>query len=126
MDMNQPRRGYPLGALFVVVTACAVLAAGVTPLIRLFSEGEEEIGRFLGAIVIGAVCGFVIGVITGLVQFRTALGGGMGAMAGTLIGAAAGLVALLRASQLAPAAAAMTAGSALIIGVALMMRRKDL
>ena len=37
--MTFPHRGYPLGALFVFVTACAVLAAAVTPLIRMAQEG---------------------------------------------------------------------------------------
>ena len=41
LDMTS-RRGYPLGALFVLVTACAVLAAGITPLARLVVDGDEE------------------------------------------------------------------------------------
>jgi hypothetical protein len=119
------RRGYPLGALFVVVTACAVLAAGVTPLVRLFFEGEEEVGRFIGALIGGAVLGLIVGVTTGIWQFRSGLGAVMGAVVGPPIGAAAGLMALLPANQLASAAVAMTVGSALIIGVALVMRQKE-
>jgi hypothetical protein len=54
-----------------------------------------------------------------------AIGAGMGAIAGAIIGAAAGVISLLHVDQFAAAAAAMTAGSALIVGVALVMRRGD-
>jgi len=123
--MAHLRRGYPLGALFVVVTACAVLAAGATPLVRLFFAGEEELGRFVAAIIAGGILGLLFGVTTGIWQFRSGLGALMGAIAGPPIGSAAGLIALLPADQLTPAAAAMTVGSALIIGVALVMRQKE-
>jgi hypothetical protein len=65
-----------------------------------------------------------LGAITGLVQFRSLLGGLVGAGSGLLIGGAAGLIALLPAQELTAAATAMTAGSAMIIGVALLMRHE--
>lgn len=118
-------RGYPLGALFVLVTTCAVLAAGITPLVRLDIDGDEEIGRSLIAAGIGAVCGMILGQIIGLLQFRKIVGMAMGGLAGMLIGAAAGIISLLPVNQVGAAAAAMTAGSALIVGVALIMRRGE-
>ncbi len=49
----------------------------------------------------------------------------MGAGAGIVIGAAAGVMGLTPAHELTAAAAAMTAGSGLIIAVALIMRRAE-
>ena len=122
--MAHLRRGYPLGALFVVVTACAVLAAGATPLVRLFFAGEEQIAHFVAAIVVGGMLGLLVGVTTGIWQFRSGLSGhGSGRGAADRIGSRADC--MLPADQLSSAAAAMTVGSALIIGVALVMRQRE-
>ena len=110
----------------MVVAACAVLIAGVSPLIRSLFRGEANVGHFLESIVIGTGCGLLVGAVMGGLRFRTALAAGLGAAAGIVIGTAAGLVTLLPVSQLAAAAAAMTAGCALIVGVALVMRPMEL
>ena len=122
--MAAPHKGYPLGALFVLVTACAVLIAGITPLVRLVAKGDAPDYLLLG-LAVGIGCGFVVGATLGLLQFRRALGFAMGATAGTFIGASAGGIALLPASQLVPASIAMSVGSGLVVGVAVMMRRSD-
>lgn len=122
--MAAPRKGYPLGALFVLVTASAVLIAGIAPLVRLVAKGEAPEYLLVG-LAVGIVCGFVVGATLGLLQFRRALGFAMGATAGTLIGAAAGGIALLPASQLVSASIAMSVGSGLIVGVAVLMRRSE-
>jgi hypothetical protein len=123
--MNASRRGYPLGALFVLVAVCAVLIAGLSPVMRKTVEGKGDVSEFLAAILIGGVSGLFIGMIVGLFQFRYVLGIGLGALAGTLIGAVAGPMALLARSQITAAAVAMTVGSGLVIAVALVMRRVD-
>lgn len=120
--MSSMRRGYPLGALFVLVTACAVLVAGITPLVRLVAKGEAP-AELAGGVVVGVGVGFILGSMLGLLQYNRALGFGLGAISGTLIGAASGGIAMLPASQVIPAAIAMTAGSCLIVGVAYLMRR---
>ena len=123
--MDRRQRGYPLGALFVAVTACAVMIAGVTPMVRSVFEGDEDVGRFLGAIGIGSICGMFIGMIVGMFQSRKSLGVLIGLGAGLVIGAQAGVIALMPARHLGPATAAMTAGSAVLVGVALVMRRTE-
>ena len=123
--MNASRRGYPLGALFVLVAVCAVLIAGLSPVMRETVQGNGDVGEFLAAILIGGVSGLFIGMIVGLFQFRYVLGIGLGALAGTSIGAVAGPMALLARSQVTAAAVAMTVGSGLVIAVALVMRRVD-
>jgi hypothetical protein len=119
-------RGYPLGALFVLVTACAVLIAGITPIVQDIGQPDgHQVLEVLTALGIGAGCGLLVGVVVGLLQFRMAVGAAMGALAGIVIGAASGIIVLLTSDQITTAAAAMTAGSALVVGVALIMRRPD-
>jgi uncharacterized membrane protein len=123
--MSCPARGYPLGALFVLVTACAVLVAGITPLVKMTQQGNIESMQFVLAVGAGALAGMVIGVILGLMQFRMGLGVLMGTLIGVLLGATAGAMSLLNSQQLITAALAMTAGSGLIVIVAVVMRRSD-
>jgi uncharacterized membrane protein len=123
--MSFPARGYPLGALFVLVTACAVLVAGITPLVQMTQQGNIEPTQFLLAVGAGALAGTVIGVILGLMQFRMGLGVLMGTLIGVILGAAGGAMSLLNSHQLITAALAMTAGSGLIVIVAVIMRRND-
>ena len=121
--MTFPARGYPLGALFVLVTVCAVLVAGVTPLVQMIQQGNIESAQFLIALTAGTLGGMVIGVILGLMQFRMGLGVVMGTGIGVILGAAAGAMSLLTGHQILTAALAMTAGSGLIVIVAVIMRR---
>ncbi len=123
--MAFPARGYPLGALFVLVAACAVLVAGVTPLVQMTQQGSIESMQFLFALAAGALGGMVIGVILGLMQFRMGLGVIMGTTIGLVLGTAAGGMSLLNSHQLITAALAMTAGSGLIVIVAVIMRRSE-
>ena len=120
---DQTRRGYPLGALFVLVAASAVLVAGVTPLIRLTVQGKVEASSFLFALALGAGVGLNLGILIGLHRYRRAAGVLVGACVGTVIGGIGGLMALLPPGQVPAAAAAMVAGSGLVVGVALVMRR---
>ena len=121
--MSFSRHGYPLGALFVLVTLCAVLLGAIAPLLRTSGmQGVQthELATAMGACVF---CGIVVGVILGLLQFRIGLGVIMGGTLGVILGIIAGLMALLSSKQIVPAALAMSAGSALVIGVAFVMRR---
>ena len=61
--------------------------------------------------------------IASVLRVRMGLGIVLGITVGTVIGAAGGMMALLSARQMLPAAIAMTAGSALVVGVAYAMRR---
>jgi hypothetical protein len=119
------RRGYPLGALFVLVTLSAVLVAGITPLVRkVFAEGTGAWEAF-GAMAAGATAGAIVGMVVGALEFRRGMGVLMGGGVGTLLGGAAGLMAMLPAGQIATAAVAMLVGSSLVVGVAVLMRRSE-
>jgi hypothetical protein len=121
--MTAPRSGYPIGALFVVVALCAVLIAGISPLVKSTEDGNIDSRFVVLSLAAGALCGIVVGLILGIFQFRLGLGIVMGTSLGALIGMAAGVMALLSTRQLLTAAAAMTAGSGLVVAVALVMRR---
>jgi hypothetical protein len=121
--MSFGRQGYPLGALFVLVAVCAVLVAGATPLVRMVADGSVEASAFFAALAAGFLSGTTLGVLLGLFQFRLVMGLMMGAGAGAFIGMAAGVMALIPSHEILTAAAAMTAGSGLVVAVAVVMRR---
>jgi hypothetical protein len=121
--MDDSRRGYPLGALFVLVTFCAVLLAGISPLMKNLNEGTISPGQLLGYLSAGALSGMFLGMALGLFQFRIGRGVITGGGVGCVIGLVAGALALLTNGQVFTAATAMTAGSGLIVAVAVMMRR---
>jgi hypothetical protein len=116
-------RGFSLASLFVLVTACAALVAGVTPLVRQASASGIATNDLLVAMAAGLLGGLLLGIFVGLLQFRVGMAVPMGAAAGATIGLAAGLVALLPTALLATSALAMLVGSVLIVGVALATRR---
>jgi hypothetical protein len=114
-----------LGALFVLVAACAVLVAGIAPLARVAAQDRIEVELLLAALAAGSGTGLLLGLIVGAHQFRRATGLVWGAAVGPVVGAIAGLMALVPGDQIATAAAAMVAGSGLVVGVALLMRQRD-
>src|SRR5262245_3507133 len=123
--MNTSRQGYPLGALFVLVTVCAVLVAGVAPLVHALRNGEVSKEAFFAALGGGFFGGMFLGMILGIFQFRVGRGVVIGAGVGGVIGLAGGAMALLSSEQIFTAATAMTAGSGLVVAVAVMMRRSE-
>jgi hypothetical protein len=120
---GSPRRGYSLASLFVLVTACAALVAGFTPLAR--HGGAEGIGvnSLLVAMALGFVGGLILGLVLGLLQFRLGMAVPLGGAAGAFIGLAAGLISLLPTALLGTSALAMLVGSGLVVAVALVTRR---
>src|SRR5688572_21611306 len=103
MDDNA-RRGYPLAALFVLVAACAALAAAITPVLRAAFQGDVDEGLLLGS-VIGCIAGcMLLGAIIGMLNYRWLVGGGIGSLVGLVIGGVAGLLAMTSSKQLVPVA----------------------
>ena len=117
------RRGYSLSALFVLVTASAVIVGGITPLVQHAFRGSINGTSLAVALIIGLFGGLFIGLILGLLEFRVGLAVPMGAIAGSIIGLAAGLIALLPVALIGTSAITMVVGSGLVVAVALVNRR---
>ena len=108
-----------------MVTICAVLVAGVAPLVHMLQRGTVQKEAFFVAMGCGGLGGIIVGMILGLFQFRVGRGVLMGAGVGAVIGLASGAMALLTSDHILAAATAMTAGSGLVVAVAVMMRRSQ-
>jgi hypothetical protein len=117
------RRGYPLAALFVLVTACAALIAAVAPVLQyLFKEGMN--GPQLGWVLAGGGLGLTLGLVIGCVQHGWRLGLPIGGISGLVLGLTGGALALAPSHQLPQAAVTLVVGSGLMIGVAIFMRQR--
>lgn len=115
-----PSRGYPLSALFLLVTACGVVLAMVTPIFR----GPQEAGwtELLIAALAGGGVLSLAGLLLGLFHYSrwrgvlagTLLGGLLGLLLGPLIFAAPDNLPLVLLSSLG--------GAVVILGVAAVAR----
>jgi hypothetical protein len=123
MKSESTQRGFSLSSLFVLITACAALVAGFTPLVRRAFQGDIDGLALSLALVSGFLVGGLIGGIVGLLQIRSWLAAPLGAVAGALVGVASGLIALMPPDTLGAAAVAMLIGSALVVAIALLHRR---
>jgi hypothetical protein len=117
------RKGFPLSGLFVLMTACAAIVAGFTPLVRLAGAGHVDGFQLSISLATGFLGGLFLGLVVGLLHFRSTLAAPIGAGTGAVVGLAAGLIALLPQALLVTSALAMLVGSGLVIGVALIHRR---
>ena len=122
-DDGLVRTGYSLSGLFVLVTACAAIVAGFTPLVRLAGAGKVDGMQLSVALISGFFGGLFLGLLVGLLHFRSTLAAPIGAGTGAVSGLAAGLIALLPQGLLITSAVTMLAGSGLVVGVALINRR---
>jgi hypothetical protein len=124
-NTNSEPRGYPIGALFVLVTVGAVLTVAVTPQIRELGRGGANVAVVIGAVMAGGVVGLVLGGILGMLSHRWSTGLALGAGTGLLLGMVAGLIGTTPAEHVPRMAVAMIVGSAIIVVVAYVMRRRE-
>jgi hypothetical protein len=124
-DERLVQTGFSLSGLFVLVTACAAIVAGITPLVRLAAGGKVDGMALSIALVTGFLGGLFLGLVVGLLHFRNTLAAPIGAGTGAVVGLAAGMIALLPQDQLITSALTMIAGSALLVAVALINRRAN-
>lgn len=119
-NRSSPSRGYPLSALFLLVTASGVVLAMVTPIFR----GPQEAGltELLIASIAGGVLLSLLGLFLGLFHYSR----WRGALSGVLLGGALGL--LLGPLVFAPPASlplvllSALGGAVVILGVGAVAR----
>ncbi|MCE9529368.1 MAG: hypothetical protein K8R36_25240 [Planctomycetales bacterium] len=118
------KRGYPLGTLFVLITICAVLTAGLSPTIRAVAADKLKWWDPLFAAGVGSVVLALIGFCAGGLYYPHWRGLLCGGMAGVFVGLVAGPLTLVESRDLVPVTLAMTVGSIIAIAIAAVMRRK--
>jgi hypothetical protein len=120
--VNRPRHGYPLGALFLLVAACAVLTAIITPIGRAMANEKITVWELVGALLVGVIGGAKLGTIVGLFHYRILRGMGIGALTGAAIGLVAGPLMLLPAASIVEVFTASVGGSLLLLVVGVVLR----
>ena len=119
------RRGFPLGALFLLITVCAVLAAHVMPVFPAFRasqiNGQDAVVAAIGACVAAGVLGLIIG----LFQSRPIIGVFLGVMIGGTLGLMIGPVCLVPETDFARMFVASLVGSIVLLLFAVTMRIRD-
>jgi hypothetical protein len=121
-------RGYPLSALFLLVAACGVVTALVTPVVRAVTSGNLGLGETLGSSLSGGLIMLTLGGILGLYHYRPVRGFLWGCVAGGMIGALVGPIVLAPADAFVALLITSIGGTLvlLVIGAALRFstRRK--
>jgi hypothetical protein len=88
------RSGYPLSALFVLVAACAVVSALLTPVVHAVGAKVLTLEQVAGASFCGAILVALGGGVIGLYHYRPLRGVGWGVLTGGIIGLLIGPVML--------------------------------
>ena len=116
--MNQalPRRqgGYPLIALFLVITACGIIAALIGPAARAISDGRVGVREALVSSILSTVVVMLTGGIVGMFHYRRARGFGWGLLTGAVIGMFVGPL-ILAPLEAFGAVLALSFGGAVVI-----------
>jgi hypothetical protein len=121
--MNGPsRRSYPLGALFILVAFCGVLAALAAPLARAISSGAISASDVAIAMGAGALLAALLGAVVGAHHVRWLVGSAIGLGAGALIGAVCGPLVLIPARGFPALLFAGISGSIVLVAAAAALR----
>ncbi len=78
--------GYPLGALFVLLAACAVVSALLSPVAHAVVDGNIPLSQLVWSCLIGGIVLAMIGAVIGLYHYRPVRGFGWGVLTGGALG----------------------------------------
>ncbi len=109
------RSGYPLSALFVLVAACAVVSALLTPVVRAVIAGSLTLEHVASASLGGAILVALVGGVIGLYHYRPLRGVGWGALTGGIIGLLIGPVTLAPPEAIGPLVTMSIGGSVVLL-----------
>ena len=119
-----PRRGYPLGTLFVLVAISAVLTAGLSPTFRAVAADKLKWWDPVIAAGVGGIVLAFVGACVGGFYFPHWRGVLCGFISGLFVGLVAGPLTLVEPHDLLPVTLAMSVGSVIAVAIAAAMRRK--
>ena len=124
MNVHKPslQRGYPLGALFLLVAACAVILALVALLMQEPKRLDDLIAPILISALTGAVVVMMLGMVVGLFHFSRPSGVAWGTLVGGLLGIFFGPIMFISASAFPYVLLTSVAGAVLVIGTATAIR----
>ncbi len=124
MDATQTtmQRGYPLGALFLLMAAIATIAAMLSPLVTALAKEQVEVPIIMAVAGGAGLFSVIIGAIVGLLHFRQPQGVLTGAMTGALIGPLFGPIMLVPVHEITSLCSVTIGGSILIVIVAAIVR----
>lgn len=107
--------GYPLSALFVLLAACAVVSALLTPVVHAVVGKVLTIGQVAGASFGGAILVGIIGGVIGLYHYRPLRGVAWGILTGGIIGTVVGPIMLAPAEAIGPLVTMSIGGSIVLL-----------
>jgi F0F1-type ATP synthase assembly protein I len=92
MNQTLPRKsgGYPLVALFLVISACGIVAALLGPAARAMSEGRIGLQTAVYSVFLGMLAVMLVGGVVGLFHYRRLRGLVWGLITGAVLGMFAG------------------------------------
>lgn len=115
-------RGYPLGALFLLVATCAGILALVTLLMREPKRLDEMLVPILTSAAVGAVVLMLMGIVVGLFHFSRVQGIAWGLLVGGLLGLGFGPILYISASSFPHVLLTSLVGALLLVGTATVIR----
>ena len=120
MKRTSSNRGYPLSALFLLVTASGVVLAMVAPVLRGPCEaGTEEL---LGAAIAGSLTLGLLGLFLGLFHYSRWRGVLWGVLLGGVLGLLIGPMAFISPTSLPFVLLNSLGGAVVILGIAAVSR----
>jgi len=119
-DRRTSGRGYPLSALLLLVTACAVITAVVAPILR--GPRQAGWGELLGASIVGAVSLGVLGLVIGLFHYSRWRGVLWGVLLGGVLGVLLGPLIFVPPASFPEVLLTAVGGAVVIVGVAAVVR----
>lgn len=108
------KQSYPLSALFVLVAACAVICALLTPVARAVVTGRVGGEDTAIASVGGALLAMMVGAVVGLYHYRPLRGLAWGLLTGGVIGLLVGPIILAPPESLG-SLVTMSIGGAIVL-----------
>lgn len=119
------RRGFPIGALFLLITVSAVLAAHVMPVFPAVRGNQTGLQVAILAAVAACLFANLLGMVIGLFQSRPWLGLFLGGAIGGAVGLIAGPACVVPEKDFLSMFVASLVGSIMLLVFAVTMRVRD-